>query len=91
MSTYKTLDEMIDEALIARGEHPTRVRNPLYGEERELAKTVAKQYATERSQASLDKAAENAEIIQYSPYGNDDLISEVDKSSITDPKNIILL
>lgn len=35
---------LIDELLIARGEHPSRVRNPLYGEERRLAKDLLDKY-----------------------------------------------
>jgi len=34
------LDQLLDQLLIARGEHPSRVRNPLYGEERKLAKDL---------------------------------------------------
>ena len=34
------LDELLDGLLINRGEHPSRVRNPLYGEERQLAKDL---------------------------------------------------
>ena len=33
-----SIDVLLDKFLIERGEHPTRVRNPIYGEERELAK-----------------------------------------------------
>jgi hypothetical protein len=36
------LDKALDKLLIERGEHPTRVRNPLYGEERDLAKRLLK-------------------------------------------------
>lgn len=35
-------DTVIDELLIQRGEHPTRVRNLVYDEERELAKDFVK-------------------------------------------------
>lgn len=34
------IEKVLDQLLIARGEHPTRVRNPIYGEERELAKAL---------------------------------------------------
>lgn len=34
------LDELLDTLLIGRGEHQSRVRNPLYGEERQLAKDL---------------------------------------------------
>lgn len=34
------LDELLDGLLINRGEHFSRVRNPLYGEERQLAKDL---------------------------------------------------
>lgn len=34
----KALDSIIDDLMIERGEHPSRVRNPIYGEERQLAK-----------------------------------------------------
>ena len=34
------LDELLDGLLINRGEHSSRVRNPLYGEERQLAKDL---------------------------------------------------
>lgn len=43
--TEEDLDKALDELLIQRGEHPTRVRNPLYGEERELAKSLVKLFA----------------------------------------------
>jgi len=36
----ENLDKIIDELMIERGEHPSRVRNPIYGEERELAKNT---------------------------------------------------
>ena len=36
------IESTIDTLLIKRGEHPDRVRNPLYGEERELAKALLK-------------------------------------------------
>jgi hypothetical protein len=40
------IEESIDKLLIQRGEHPTRVRNPYYGEERQLAKDLLKKYVT---------------------------------------------
>lgn len=36
------IDEALDKLMIIRGEHPSRVRNPLYGEERQLAKDLVK-------------------------------------------------
>lgn len=36
----ENLDQVIDELMIERGEHPDRVRNPIYSEERELAKNT---------------------------------------------------
>lgn len=36
------IEDAIDKLLIIRGEHPTRVRNALYGEERQLAMDVVK-------------------------------------------------
>jgi hypothetical protein len=42
MKTAEEIEKALDELMIARGEHPTRVRNPLYGEERELAIALAK-------------------------------------------------
>lgn len=36
------IDVALDKLLVIRGEHPTRVRNPLYGEERQLAKDLVK-------------------------------------------------
>lgn len=38
--TEEDLDKALDKLLIERGEHPTRVRNPIYGEERDLAKKL---------------------------------------------------
>jgi hypothetical protein len=42
MKTAEEIEKALDELMIARGEHQTRVRNPLYGEERELAIALAK-------------------------------------------------
>ena len=36
------IESALDKLMIIRGEHPTRVRNPLYGEERQLAKDLVK-------------------------------------------------
>lgn len=36
------IEDALDKLMIIRGEHPTRVRNPLYGEERQLAKDLVK-------------------------------------------------
>jgi len=36
------IENALDKLMIIRGEHPTRVRNPLYGEERQLAKDLVK-------------------------------------------------
>lgn len=41
--TEEQIDMFIDLYMIHRGDHPTRTRNPIYGEERQLAKNVAKQ------------------------------------------------
>ena len=41
------IETMIDNLLIERGEHPSRVRGCLYGEERETAKKLAIQLITE--------------------------------------------
>jgi hypothetical protein len=38
--TEEELDATLDKLLIERGEHPERVRNSLYGEERKLAKDL---------------------------------------------------
>lgn len=40
--TEEDLDNALDKLLIERGEHPSRVRHPIYGEERELAKGLVK-------------------------------------------------
>jgi hypothetical protein len=36
------IESALDKLLIIRGEHPARVRNPLYGEERQLAIDLVK-------------------------------------------------
>lgn len=36
------IETALDKLMIIRGEHPTKVRNPLYGEERQLAKDLVK-------------------------------------------------
>ncbi len=36
------IETVLDKLMIIRGEHPTRVRNPIYGEERQLAKDLVK-------------------------------------------------
>ena len=36
------IEAALDKLMIIRGEHPARVRNPLYGEERQLAKDLVK-------------------------------------------------
>ena len=43
--TEEGLDKALDELLIERGEHPSKVRCPLYGEERDLAKRLVKLFA----------------------------------------------
>jgi len=61
----------------------------------DIIETAGKDYARECVVASLEKASENAEVTfgEYEVYQTsacaDD--AEVDKQSITDPKNIILL
>lgn len=55
---------------------------------------VAKRYATECVKASLEKAAENAksgDIREKTGLSGIWLEADIDKSSITDPKNIVLL
>lgn len=39
----KTAEETLDILMIRRGEHPSRVRNPIYGEERQLALDLLKE------------------------------------------------
>lgn len=54
--TEEDLDKALDKLLIERGEHPTRVRNPLYGEERNLAKDLVKLFTIpDVSVSSLNK------------------------------------
>jgi len=36
------IETALDKLMIIRGEHPTRVRNPIYDEERQLAKDLVK-------------------------------------------------
>jgi len=41
LSREEQIDTFIDLYMVERGDHPTRLRNPIYGEERELCKKVA--------------------------------------------------
>lgn len=36
------IEQELDRIMILMGNHPSRVRNPIYGEERQLAKKLAK-------------------------------------------------
>jgi len=38
------IDQALDTLMILRGEHKSRVRNPVYGEERQLAKDLLKHF-----------------------------------------------
>lgn len=48
------MEKLLDDLLIARGEHPSRVRHPIYGEERQLAKDFHNQALQSTGPFSLD-------------------------------------
>ena len=50
MERPRELEIIIDELLIKSGVHKSRVRNPLYGEERQLAKDTALIYGNDLEQ-----------------------------------------
>lgn len=54
--TEEELDTAIDKLLIERGEHPERVRNPLYGEERKLAKDLVRKVVEPAKKHTLEHA-----------------------------------
>ena len=57
------LEIIIDELLIKSGVHKSRVRNPLYGEERQLAKDTALIYGDDLEQENEGLKAEKKEMI----------------------------
>jgi hypothetical protein len=85
------LDELLDGLLINRGEHPSRVRNPLYGEERQLAKDLV-QKALEIlgdkkfSEEDMKKAMNKIVTATYSNKGDDifDLFIEIHRKKYMD-------
>jgi hypothetical protein len=80
MKTAEEIEKALDELMIARGEHPTRVRNPLYGEERELAIALAKWAVAdykERVKAKVDTAGWSMLSPMLTPYQTEDVMNQI--------------
>lgn len=60
-------------------------------EKRIISDGVSKQYAAECVKASLEKASESATFSKYKWATSNKEIVEINKESITNPENIILL
>ncbi|MVW93668.1 hypothetical protein FCL53_17030 [Elizabethkingia meningoseptica] len=97
----KTLDQIKDEVAKEFG-YSSFENSIFYGEiDIRIIDEVAKRYAREVAQASLEKAAENANIkyhdghnklykaVKHVQIGADNI--QIDKESITNPNNITLL
>lgn len=85
-----TLQEIKDQVAKERGVSGWR---DIFSTADDLWTVVASRYATECVKASLDKAAENANVTDCLLGISRDSIhgATADKKSITDPSNIILL
>jgi len=70
------IDVLLDKFLIERGEHPTRVRNPIYGEERDLAKKCYQSATKVYGEEDLRKIAQAAFVVKSN---NENIIEDFDK------------
>ena len=76
------VESIIDSLLIERGEHPTRVRNAIYGEERKLAKDTYKTATKTFSEKDLIKAMDYGRynMKHHTEVGHNDFIQYLKKS-----------